>query len=190
MQPDLQPYVNAAWISAGVFWLAAAFGTKRSAQVQTSGSRLLHLALCGAAFVLLFRPGLAVGPLGWRFIPASAAVEYTGLALTIGGVAVAIWARLLLGRNWSAMVTIKEDHQIVRNGPYTVVRHPIYSGFLLAVLGTAVAIGQLRGLVALAVAFMAWWSKSRLEERFMERRFGAEYATYKQRVKAFIPFVL
>jgi protein-S-isoprenylcysteine O-methyltransferase Ste14 len=112
------------------------------------------------------------------------------LALTLAGAGFAIWARAYLGRNWSAIVTIKEDHRMVRSGPYALVRHPIYSGFLLALLGSALALGEVRGLVAVALAFLAWWFKSRLEEQFMEQRFGAEYAVYKRRVKALIPFVL
>lgn len=172
-----------------VVWAAAAIRTKRTAQVQTSASLLVHMTALVFAFVL-FKPWFAVGPLAWRFVPPSAAVSYTGLALTIAGAALAIWARVTLGRNWSGMVTIKEDHQIIRTGPYAAVRHPIYSGFLLAMFGTALAIGQVRCLVALAIAFLAWWFKSRIEEKFMEQQFGDQYVAYKQRVKAFIPFVL
>ena len=78
----------------------------------------------------------------------------------------------------------------MQKGPYAVVRHPIYSGGLLAMLGSALAFGEVRGLVALGLAFTGWWFKSRLEEEFMERQFGAQYVAYKQRVKALIPLVL
>jgi protein-S-isoprenylcysteine O-methyltransferase Ste14 len=190
MQVDLSVYINAVWIVVGLVWLVAAVWTKRTAQAQTFGSRLLHISLAAAAFVLLFNPYVDVGPLAWRFVTVTAAIAYTGLALTLAGAGFAIWARAYLGRNWSAIVTIKEDHRMVRSGPYALVRHPIYSGFLLALLGSALALGEVRGLVAVALAFLAWWFKSRLEEQFMEQRFGAEYAVYKRRVKALIPFVL
>ncbi len=190
MQPYLHILIYVTWIGVGIVWAIGAVATKRTAQVQSPGSRLIHVSFVAAAFALLFAPGLAIGPLGWRFVPDSAVIAYTGLALTLGGAALAVWARIFLGRNWSAVVTIREDHQIVQTGPYAVVRHPIYSGGLLAMLGTALAFGELRELVALGLAFMAWWFKSRLEERFMEQRFGAEYVAYKQRVKALIPMVL
>jgi protein-S-isoprenylcysteine O-methyltransferase Ste14 len=190
MQPDLHIYIDAAWIVVGIVWLAGAVRTKRTISAQSIGSRLLQLSFGTAAFVLLFNSSAAVGPLAWRFVPDSAAIAYTGLALTLAGTGFAIWARAILGRNWSAIVTIKEDHQMIQSGPYAVVRHPVYSGFLLAVLGSALALGEVRGLMAFALAFVAWWFKSRLEEKFMEQKFGAEYAAYKQRVKALIPFIL
>jgi protein-S-isoprenylcysteine O-methyltransferase Ste14 len=91
---------------------------------------------------------------------------------------------------WSAVVTIKRDHRIIRRGPYAVVRHPIYSAGLLALLGTAIAFGAVRGLIGFALVFIGWWLKSRLEETFLERQFGADYAQYKREVKGLIPFVL
>jgi protein-S-isoprenylcysteine O-methyltransferase Ste14 len=135
VQPDLHVYIDSAWIAVGIVWLAGAIKTKRTARAQTFGSRLMHLSLAGAAFVLLFSPKLAPGPLAWRFVPNSAAIAYGGLALTIAGTGFAIWARAFLGRNWSANVTIKQDHQMIQSGPYAVVRHPIYSGFLLGAVG-------------------------------------------------------
>ena len=190
MQPDLHVFVGAAWIVVGIVWLAGAARTKRTAQAQSLGSRLLHTLLAAAAFALVFNPSLSVGPLAWRFVPNSAVIAYTGLALTVAGTVFAIWARVFLGRNWSSFVTIKEEHQMIQSGPYALVRHPIYSGFLLGLLGTALASGEVRALVALPIAFLAWWTKSRLEEKFMEQRFGDEYAAYRRRVKALIPFVL
>jgi protein-S-isoprenylcysteine O-methyltransferase len=94
-----------------------------------------------------------------------------------------------LGGNWSASVTVKQDHRLVRRGPYTIVRHPIYTGLLLALLGTAVALGELRGLLGVVVAFAAWRAKSRMEEAFMRQEFGLEYATYQGEVKALVPFI-
>lgn len=190
MPPEVNLYIDAAWIAVGVVWLASAFRTKRTAQAQTLRSLLGHASLTVAAAVLLFNPHLAIGPLAWRFVPESAFIAYTGLALTLAGIGFAIWARTYLGKNWSSNVTIKEGHRLMRSGPYAVVRHPIYSGFLLGFLGTALALGQVRGLVALALAFLGWKLKSRLEEKFMEQRFGEEYTVYGRRVKALIPFII
>jgi protein-S-isoprenylcysteine O-methyltransferase Ste14 len=109
--------------------------------------------------------------------------------MTFAGVAFAIWARLHIGRNWSGTVTIKADHKLIRTGPYAIVRHPIYSGFLTAVLGTAIAIGEVRGLFAFVAAFIGVKLKAGLEEEFMTEQFGDEYVQYQREVKAFIPFV-
>jgi protein-S-isoprenylcysteine O-methyltransferase Ste14 len=86
-------------------------------------------------------------------------------------------------------VTVKAGHTLIRGGPYAVVRHPIYSGLSLAVLGTALAVGELRGLLAVGLVAFGFWHKSLLEERFMREEFGAEYERYCRDVKALIPFV-
>jgi protein-S-isoprenylcysteine O-methyltransferase len=123
-------------------------------------------------------------------VPESAGSAYAGLALTIAGAAFAVWARVFLGGNWSSSVTIKENHTLVRTGPYSVVRHPIYSGFLLAVTGTAIAAGEARSFLALVLIFVAFRLKLQVEEGFMIEQFGAEYEEYAHHVKALIPFVL
>src|SRR5262249_13239381 len=110
--------------------------------------------------------------------------------LTLAGIGFSIWARLFLGRNWSGRVTIKEQHELIQSGPYSIVRHPIYSGFLLAILGTALVQGHLRSLLALPLAALGWSLKLRLEESFMAHQFGSAYLDYKRRVKALVPFVV
>ena len=189
MQPDLHYYANAAWIAVGIVWAAGALTTKRTVRNETGASLLFHLLLATAGFALAFR-NVHYGPLGWQFVPDSALIAYAGLALTVAGVAFAIWARIFLGRNWSAAVAIKHNHTIIRGGPYAIVRHPIYSGGLLALLGTALVVGEVRGLVAVALVFIAWWTKLSVEEKFLSEQFGAEYAQYQREVKALIPFVL
>jgi protein-S-isoprenylcysteine O-methyltransferase Ste14 len=117
-------------------------------------------------------------------------VSIIGLGLTVAGVAIAIWARFYIGRNWSATVTIKRDHQLIRTGPYSLARHPIYSGFALAALGTALARGEVGGLLGFALVLLSFQMKARLEEVFMTEQFGAEYTQYKREVKGLIPFIL
>jgi len=101
----------------------------------------------------------------------------------------AVWARIKLAGNWSGTVTLKEDHEIVRTGPYRWIRHPIYSGLLLGLLGSAVALGDVRGLVALLLAVGAFWARIRLEERRLEDHFGAAYVEYRRASWAIIPLV-
>jgi protein-S-isoprenylcysteine O-methyltransferase Ste14 len=190
MQPEIDLWISRVWLSLGVIWAIGAILTKRTARVQTTLSRLIQGALAAAGFLLLLQPDIGIGPLDWRFLPESAGAAYTGLTLTICGAALAVSARVFLGRNWSAMVTIKQDHEIIRRGPYALVRHPMYSGFLLAMLGTALAMGEVRGLLAIGSAFLGFWLKLRTEEQFLTEQFGAQYIRYRQETKALIPFVL
>ncbi|HUE23459.1 MAG TPA: isoprenylcysteine carboxylmethyltransferase family protein [Bryobacteraceae bacterium] len=195
MRRVVYDYMAWSWCAVGIVWLIAALATKRTARHEAVGSRVLHIVIMAAAIVLFvsslpFGARLPMGPLAWRFVPDSPAIAWTGLALTVAGCAFAIWARLLLGGNWSSSVTVKQDHQLIRRGPYTIVRHPIYSGFLLGMLGTALALGQWRGIAGLALAGIGWRMKSRVEEAFMVGQFGAAYIEYQRQVKALIPFVL
>jgi len=108
--------------------------------------------------------------------------------LVAAGLGFSVWARVHLGRNWSAEVVVKQDHALIRSGPYRHLRHPIYSGMLLAFLGMALAFGEWRGLLALALVFASFARKSRMEERFMRETFP-EYAEYQRETRALIPFV-
>lgn len=190
MQLDIRLWINGVWIALAILWVIGASRTKPAARVQTSGSRLLQAGLSSAGFLFLLHPYMRTGPLAWRFLPESSGLSYTGLALTFCGAALALWARILLGRNWSASVTIKQDHEIIRRGPYKLVRHPIYSGFLLSTLGTALAFGELRVLFGIGFVFLGFWLKLRTEETFLAEEFGSPYVQYRQETKALIPFVL
>ena len=123
-------------------------------------------------------------------MPPSQPIAAVALLFVISGIAFAIWARFALGRNWSGQVTIKQDHiLVVRSPSMPSFRNPIYSGFLLAILGSAIAYRELRGLIAVGIVLALFLSKIRIEERFMSQRFGEQYAMYKRQVKALIPFV-
>lgn len=182
--------IEAAWITFCAYWLIMAFSVKRTVKRQSLSSRALHIAVGVLTYMLLFTDRLAWGPLAWRFVPDSRAWAMAGVVLTWAGAALAIWARAILGGNWSATVTVKQDHNLVRSGPYSAVRHPIYSGLLLAGLGTALAIGEAHSLLAVAIGLLGFRAKSRLEERFMIEQFGREYEEYRQHSWALVPFVL
>jgi protein-S-isoprenylcysteine O-methyltransferase Ste14 len=120
-------------------------------------------------------------------LPGSPVFDVVGVTLTAVGVGFAIWARFYLGQNWSGAVTIKVDHQLIRSGPYAWVRHPIYTGFLLAIIGTAVTRRELRGLIAIVLLGLAFWIKIQMEEVFMRKTFGPEYEEYSAATGALIP---
>jgi protein-S-isoprenylcysteine O-methyltransferase Ste14 len=186
---ELRNVIDGAWLAVGAVWLLGSLTNKATAQMQSARSRVIQAIPVILAFFLSFDGDTAVGPLAWRFVPATPAWLYLGASLTVAGILIAIWARFFLGRNWSSVVTVKHDHLLVRTGPYSLVRHPIYSGFLLALLGTAIYHGQVRGLLAVVFALAAWKLKSLQEESFMLQQFGGEYARYMQEVKGLIPFV-
>jgi protein-S-isoprenylcysteine O-methyltransferase Ste14 len=171
-------------------WLLGLLTVKPSARTQSLGSRLLEIGLTLLAFSLVFSRYFQSG---WRarvFIPNSEFTGRAGLLLVFLGIAFAIWARVELGGNWSGRVTIKQGHTLVRRGPYTIVRHPIYSGLLLALLGVAIILGQIRGLLGVVILSLSFWLKSRIEERFMLEQFGDQYREYQRQVKALIPYVV
>lgn len=189
MQLEIQHWVKMIWIAILVVWIFGAFTGKRTVRRESLSSRLFHLSLIALIFLLMTNPRLNTGLLSMRFVSDTVMFSLLGLALTIAGVAFAIWARVIIGDNWSAAVTVKQGHELVCRGPYSVVRHPIYTGVLVGLLGTAVVLGDIKWLLALIVVTLALWLKSRREESFMVDQFGAEYVAYRSKVKALIPFV-
>lgn len=187
MNPD---YLTYPWIATAAIWFLGAFTSKRTLLRQGGSYRWLELVAVVLSFSLLFNHRrFSFGPLGARFLPQFPALPWIGLAIDALGCGFAIWARFWIGRNWSSDITLKEDHELMRSGPYGIVRHPIYSGLAMAILGTAVGIGEVRGLLALALAVAAWRHKANQEERLMVQQFGAAYESYRREVKGLIPFV-
>ena len=173
-----------AWLAIFVLWAMLRFRTKKTVDSSPdAGARLALWGVLIAWFILFSRT------LTGRILPADPAIDYAGLALTLLGLGFAAWARLTIGGNWGDLITVQQDHELVRKGPYGIVRHPIYSGFMLATLGTAIIRGDLGGLISLALIVICWGYKARLEETFMIEHFGAEYEEYRRQVKGLIPGV-
>jgi protein-S-isoprenylcysteine O-methyltransferase Ste14 len=120
-------------------------------------------------------------------IPELPWLLWPGAALTLGGLLFAISARLYLGKNWSGLVQVKQDHELIRTGPYHFVRHPIYSGIILALIGTAICRRNVWGFAGVVLVCLGLWLKSRLEERFMVATFGAQYEDYRRTTGALLP---
>jgi protein-S-isoprenylcysteine O-methyltransferase Ste14 len=178
------------WLAWLAYWFFAALHVKRMQRRERSSSLLLNRGLLAIGALLL---AFERQPLLWlseRFLPLSTAFYWIGLVMLATGLALAVWARRHLGRNWSGIVTVKQDHEFIRSGPYGLVRHPIYTGLLLAILGTAVAIGEWRGLFAFALITVGFVLKFKMEERFMSETFGEQYARYRAEVRSLIPFVI
>jgi protein-S-isoprenylcysteine O-methyltransferase Ste14 len=144
-----------------------------------------------AAIALFITLGhLYPGFLVLRIVPDTAAVGILGVLLTIPGLGFSAWGRHHLGKNWSTFVRIRQGHQLITTGPYRIVRNPMYSGMLLALIGAAIAIGEALVLPAFIIGFVSIWLKIRAEEELLKESFGGEYIAYCRSVKALIPGIL
>jgi protein-S-isoprenylcysteine O-methyltransferase Ste14 len=178
------------WAGWAAIWIVMARGVKLPAQSESAASRLSHVGpLLIAAYFLAAPVPQPLPLLNERFAPRVVWPAALGAALVFAGLAFSIWARFTIAENWSSDVQLKRDHELIVRGPYRWVRHPIYTGVLLMFVGTALAVGEWRAVVAVALAAGAFWRKLRLEEAVMRRQFGETYARYAARVPALIPFV-
>lgn len=182
-----QYLIKGPWIVFVVYWMVGAVKTHRTVSREPSSSRYLTLSLEIAGFVLLFSPATGIGVLGHRFVHRTYALAVAGVALTWVGIALALWARWHLGKFWSARITLKEDHQLIRTGPYARFRHPIYSGLNLAAIGGALAIGEWQCLVGVALIVLGYWIKARNEERLLLSQFGAAFEEHCRHAGFLIP---
>lgn len=179
--------IDALWLAWLIYWLIASMRAKPTRRSESVASRLLHLTpLClGIALLMMPRPG---GWLGERLLPRTPVWFFVGFVLIALGMGFSILARVWLGGNWSGTVTLKQDHELIRGGPYRVARHPIYTGILLAILGSAVALGEWRGVVALVLITASFLRKITVEERFLTEQFGAAYTRFQAEVPALLPW--
>ena len=179
----------AMWLGYSIYWWAMSKDVKATERSEPDSSRLARLLSIVFAVALLWPSRIPVPFLNHRFLPLSSACFWSGAAITAAGLLFSIWGRRHLGSNWSQAVTLKKDHELITSGPYALVRHPIYTGLLLGLVGCAVARGEWRGLLAVALVFVALWQKLRLEEKWMRAQFGESYEAYSRRVPALVPFI-
>jgi protein-S-isoprenylcysteine O-methyltransferase Ste14 len=171
------------WGTFWLYWLVAAFSMKRG---RVPWSRELRIrALIVIILVTLIRIGVFRGH-GLNTAPWRAAI---GIVLFALGLGFAIWARVHIGRNWGTPMTQKEEPELVTSGPYHLIRHPIYSGILVAGLGTAVALSWL-WLIAVGLAGVYFLYSATVEERYLTEQFPDTYPAYKRSTKMLVPFVV
>lgn len=173
-------FVPVAWGVFWLYWLLSAFGAKQGTR---SGRRLPGGLLFVAVYVIARSVHVGSGTVH------AEALRVAGVALLVASLAFAVWARVTLGRNWGMPMTAKNEPELVTTGPYRRVRHPIYTGLLFGILGSALATSVLLLIALLAVGPYFFYS-ARVEERLMTAAFPAAYAGYKRETKMFIPFAL
>jgi len=164
-----------------------ALKTRRTVSQESFVSRSRFLLLEIFGYGLLFSNIAGIGLLGHRVFHQTYAVAVTGVALTWIGIAIALWARWHLGQYWSARITLKEDHRLIRTGPYAYFRHPIYSGLELAAVGGTLAIDKWRCVAGVVLIVLGYWMKARKEESMLAAQFGEEFKEHCRHTGFLIP---
>ena len=190
--------VYAVWIIWGISWVIAALWVNRTVAKPVASEWRYRIFTFAAWLLLLgnvFRPGGRVpttGLMGLLWGPSwvfPMPIQWTFVAIAIGGCAFAWWARIHLGKLWSASLTRKTDHRLVDSGPYAIVRHPIYTGLLVGAFATAAIRANLAASAGFLLFIVGYWVKARAEEVFLSAELGAaNYAAYRARVPMLIPF--
>jgi protein-S-isoprenylcysteine O-methyltransferase Ste14 len=175
------------WIAFIVYWNGVACTTAPTASAESVKSRQLHQLLMWGSILLLF---VRFRPLILRLWPRTPLIVAIGVIVHVAAMLLAVSARKHLGRNWSGAITAKAGHQLVRTGPYRLVRHPIYTGMLGMFAGTTLVAGELHAVVAFVVMAVAYWRKIGLEEQHLRGLFGEAYDAYCQDAWALIPGIL
>jgi protein-S-isoprenylcysteine O-methyltransferase Ste14 len=181
--------VEIPWLIFVVYWFLSSLRLNKMQQREPAGQQIGRIVIGATAFVLLYSDDPRFGVLNRRFVPERYWILAVGSALTIAGIAFAIWARYHIGRYWSSTVSLRAGHELIRTGPYARIRHPIYTGILLAVIGTALAIGRHRALVAFVIMLLAFAWKSKKEEALLAGQFGPAFEEHRRHTGFFLPRV-
>jgi protein-S-isoprenylcysteine O-methyltransferase Ste14 len=178
---------GALWAWFEIYWSVKARGAAVAKSSESPKSRAVHTRLFMAAILLFF---LSVPGLNAQVLPSGRWTVIAGAAIQALGLWLAIRARKTLGKHWSGELTVKEEHEIVKTGPYRLIRHPIYTGILGMGLGTAMISNSAHALIGFAVMSFAYWRKIRMEERWLLDAFGGGYAEYRRGTWALVPGIL
>jgi len=179
--------ISVPWLIFLVYWIAASFRVNKMERQEPQGEKLLRIVLAIAGWYLLSRNDPRFGVLNERFVRFHFWVFLLGAVMTWAGVGFAIWARYHIGRFWSASVALKTEHELIRSGPYARIRHPIYTGILIALAGTTLAVGRYRGIVAFVLIFASLIRKSKQEEALLAEQFGPAFEEHRRHTGFFLP---
>ena len=184
--------LHLTWLILLNYWLISGFRAKKVKSQESFFSRFFQYWLPLIAAALLLGPGEWFGHslIRENFVPHSNLVGIIGLSICVSGAIIACWSRYLLGANWSLSVQEKESHELIQQGMYKIVRHPIYTGLLLLFTGNAIIVGDYRGIIAVGIVFISFWWKLKKEEKVLSAIFKQQYTDYQKKTKALIPFLL
>lgn len=176
------------WLVSEVYWGFHSRGNKETVHQQKTLVRTFVVISVYFAFALIYFPFFSVGLFALRAVPQNDFFGIAGVVLCGSGISFSIWSRRTLGKNWSGPVTLKKDHDLIRTGPYAIVRHPIYFGSLVSLTGSALTTAELRGFFGVLLVAYALLRKINEEESLLRTHF-MEYAAYSMDVNKLIPFV-
>jgi protein-S-isoprenylcysteine O-methyltransferase Ste14 len=182
--------ITVCWGVFMVVWVLAALFTKRTVYHQSGARHLRYMIPMVLGCYLVFRGYHLRPPFNTHLIPQTEAILVAAAILCLCGLGFCLWARAVLGRNWSGTVTLKENHELVVRGPYRLVRHPIYTGLLVMLIATWIEQAHIAGMLGLIFVFVSFWIKLNNEEEVMRAQFSDQYAVYAERVKRILPFIL
>ena len=192
MSESIHTGLTVTWLVVLAYWFISGIGLKKVQNQEPFLKRFVQYWLPIMITIYLLVHGEWFGHNWFRqnFVEHTNLVGMIGLSISILGGIVACWARYMLGKNWSLSIQQKENHELIQNGIYKVIRHPIYTGLLLLFIGNAIIVGDNRAIIAIILAFVALWLKLRKEEKLLTEIFGNQYTNYKSHTKALIPFIL
>lgn len=189
MQRAIGLFIFLCWAGWALIWVIASRNVKHTSRREDPVSRFWNTAPLLLAALLLAFQHIWPEVLTRRLLPWGLPLTLIGILLLLAGLGFAIWARYHIGRNWSGVVTVKEDHALVRSGPYGLVRHPIYTGLLLAIIGTALTRANAAAIIAILLVLFAILRRVTVEEKWMTETFGAAYDDYRATTPALVPFL-
>jgi protein-S-isoprenylcysteine O-methyltransferase Ste14 len=189
--PQIHNWSNYLWWALAAVWIGSAPFRKPVARPTSISFNLTQRLVFFCGLYLLFAPPIApmLPALNTPLFSLTLPIAIAGLVIVFAGLAFSIWARFTLGSSWSAEPSIRHDHELILRGPYRLVRHPIYTGILTAMLGSALQLGLLRSLLGFIVCVAALLIKLSVEEQLMVQQFGNRYLEYSAQVRRLVPFL-
>ena len=181
--------IQAAWLVTAAYFVVSALRTNRIKRRERIQGRLLDTLLLFGGYFFLFSQAPILGTANLHFIAPRPALEIAGVALTFLGLPLTIWSRAHLGRYWSGVVALKQDHRLIQSGPYRVVRHPLYSGIILAAIGMGLCVTTWSSLLGIALLTTCFDRRAHKEDALLASEFGAEFAAYRQHTGRLMPGV-
>jgi len=180
-------WINVPWIAFAAYWVISALKTRATVRRESFLARYGVMLIEVVGFTMLFNRDFDLGPLDRHFLPRTTTTATIGIGLTWAGIGIAIWARYHLGQFWSGRITLKQDHQLIRTGPYSRLRHPIYTGLDLAAIGTALVLDHWRCVAGVLVIMIGFVIKAKREEALLAGQFGAAFQEHRRHTGFLLP---
>jgi protein-S-isoprenylcysteine O-methyltransferase Ste14 len=180
-------WITVPWIVFAAYWVISALKTRATVRRESFLARYGVMLIEVVGFTMLLDHDFELGWLGRHFLPRTTTTAAIGIALTWVGIGIAMWARYHLGQFWSGRITLKEGHQLIRTGPYARLRHPIYTGLDLAVIGTALVLDRWRCVVGVIVIMIGFVIKAKREEALLAGQFGEAFQEHRKHTGFLLP---